>query len=35
MKYTHPDLESMRTAIDKLTYKDKVVEMKKEDKNEK
>jgi site-specific recombinase XerD len=27
-KYTHPDLESMRTAIEKLTFKNKVVEMK-------
>lgn len=34
MKYIQPDLESMRTAIDKLTYKDKVVEMKKEIKKE-
>lgn len=27
-KYTHPDLESMRTAIEKLAFKNKVVEMK-------
>ena len=27
-KYTHPDLESMRTSIEKITFKNKVVEMK-------